>query len=491
LVADTTHILKSTIDNPFIRFILSKMGYCTHCGKNHLEVALELFSGARTDACVRCHFAAKIISFVLRLGGSAFGIGKEGLKEKFSDPSWRKGLANVITGIAKFGVQKPFVPGSPFLIVWDITKKCNLKCKHCYANAGSCGDDELSTEQAKKVIDTLAKNSVPIISFSGGEPLTRSDFFELAKYASDKGIYVATATNGTLITPEIAKKMKASGVKFVQISVDGASAESHDNFRGMKGVFNKTLKGIQNCVNENFFVNIATTATKDNFHEIPEIVDLCENLGVNWFMIYNFVPVGRGQFISNNDITPEQREQLLHMMWERMKNNNGKVNLLSTAPQFARVALEAEIGQNKKIIPTHFSNPTLQGRLVNLAEFIGGCGCGRFYCAIRSNGDIEPCVFFPLKLGNILEDDLEDLWENNTILKELRNKDILKDQCGDCQYRYYCGGCRARAYGYTGDYLRGDPGCIKNSIKRKKVKNIKQRPLVKTPEIKVVQQITK
>jgi radical SAM protein with 4Fe4S-binding SPASM domain len=430
----------------------------------------------------------KMIALVVIFGGLAFGVSKDELREKFSDPSWRKGLANVINGIAKFGVQKPFVPGSPFLVVWDITKKCNLKCKHCYANAGLCSDDELSTDEAKKVIDTLAKNSVPIISFSGGEPLTRKDFFELTKYASDKGVYVATATNGTLITPEIAKKMKASGIKFVQISLDGATAEFHDNFRGMQGVYDKTIMGIKNCVKEGFFVNIATTATKDNLDEIPDIIDLCEELSVNWFMIYNFVPVGRGQFISNNDITPEQREKLLYMLWTRMKNNGGKVNLLSTAPQLARVALEAEVGENKKIIPTHFSNPTFQGQLVNLAEFIGGCGCGRFYYAIRSNGDIEPCVFFPLKLGNILKDDFEDLWENNKILRELRNKDILNDQCGNCKYRYYCGGCRARAYGYTGDYLRGDPGCIKNCIKNIEVKNIKEQQLLTIPELEIVRQ---
>ena len=258
--------------------------------------------------------------------------------------------------------------------------------------------------------------------------------------------------------------MKNAGIQFVQISLDGATAKTHDNFRGIKGVFNKTIQGIKNSVAEGFFVNIATTATKYNYKEIPEIIELCEELGVNWFMMYNFVPTGRGEFIANNDLSPEQREELLKMLWMKLKENK-KINVLSTAPQFSRVALQMEINSNEKTIPTHFYNPKLSEKLVNLAEFIGGCGAGRFYCAIRPNGNIEPCVFFPLTIGNIKKDNFEELWRNNPILRELRNKDILKGNCGTCKYRYYCGGCRARAYGYLGDYLGEDIGCIINKKK--------------------------
>jgi len=460
----TIQILKSTIGNPLNRALLSSATtFCEKCGKNRLEVALELYTGEREEACIRCMLTEKTLTAVLDTGAKIFGVTKEQLKEKLSNAYWRKGLANVLTGIARFGVRRPFVSGAPFLIVWDITYKCNLKCKHCYANAGRALKDELTTEEAKNVIDKLAKACVPIIAFSGGEPLVRKDILELARYAHDKGIYVAMATNATLITKEKAKEMKKAGVEFVQISLDGADAKTHDEFRGIKGVFNKTIKGIKNCVNEGFFVNIATTATKYNYKEIPNIIDLCEQLGVNWFMAYNFVPTGRGTFITENDLSPDEREEMLKMLWDKLKKD-GKVNILSTAPQFARVALQAEIGKDEKIVPTHFYSLKLKDRLVNLAEFIGGCGCGRFYCAIRPNGDIEPCVFFPLKLGNIKEDDFEELWKNNKILNELRDKDELDGNCGECEYRYYCGGCRARAYGYTGDYLASDPGCIRNKM---------------------------
>ena len=458
----TLQILRATIGNPASRKILGGIScFCEKCQKNRIEVALELYTGVRKNACLRCKLAEKAISGILKTGSSVFGVNTQQMKEKFSDPSWRKGLASVLTGIARFGVQKPFVSGAPFLVVWDITYACNLKCKHCYANAGKALKDELTTEEAKQVIDKLDHASVPIIAFSGGEPLVRKDIFELTKYAHDKGIYVAVATNGTLITKNKARKMKEAGIQFTQISLDGASAKTHDSFRGIDGVYEKTIQGIKNCVNEGFFVDIAATATKYNYKEAPKIMDLCEELGVNWLMAYNFVPTGRGKFISENDLSPDEREQVLKDLWEKLKNG-GKVSVLSTAPQFARVALQAEIDLDKKIVPTHFANPSLSGKLVGLAEFIGGCGCGRFYCAIRPNGNIEPCVFFPLTVGNIKEDDFEDLWINNSVLKDLRNKDILKGNCGKCDYRYYCGGCRARAYGYTGDYSAPDPGCIHN-----------------------------
>jgi len=458
----TLHVLRATIGNPAARKILNSIScYCEKCQKNRIEIALELYTNERKNACLKCKLAEKAVSGIIKSGSKAFGTNSNEIKEKFKNPSWRKALANVLSGIGRFGIQKPFVPGAPFLVVWDVTYACNLNCKHCYANAGKPLHNELTTKEAKQVIDKLERACVPVVAFSGGEPLVRKDIFELTKYAHDKGIYVAIATNGSLITKNKAKEMKMAGIEFTQISLDGASAETHESFRGIEKVFEKTIQGIKNCVNEGFFVNIATTATKYNYEEIPKIIDLCEEIGVNWFMAYNFVPTGRGKFITENDLTPVEREELLNSLWNRLKKGEN-VNVLSTAPQFSRVALQAEIKKKEKIIPTHFFNLTLSEELINLSEFIGGCGCGRFYCAIRPNGKIEPCVFFPLELGNIKEDDFEELWNNNHLLKELRNKDKLEGNCGKCDYRYYCGGCRARAYGYTGNYLASDPGCINN-----------------------------
>lgn len=452
---DKVELFANIFLNPVTRMALKGVSnYCEDCKKNRLEVAIELFVGARSDACWKCRVAEKVVRPVLLKGAEAYNVTEEELKQKFKDPYWRKGLVSVIKGLAEFGVRRPFVPGAPFQVVWDITYACNLRCRHCYATAGKPLEDELTTEEALETIDSLDRLGVTIIAFSGGEPLSRRDIFQLTSYAAEKGIYVALATNGTMITEEMAKKMKENGISYLQISLDGLK-ETHDSFRGIKGAFERTVEGIKNAVKHGFFVNISMTVTKLNYHEVPAVIELCEKLGVNWFMHYNFIPTGRGREIFDLDISPEERERLLRMLYER--NFNSNLSLLSTAPQFARVALQCNGG----LIPTHFYNINAGDRLRKLADFIGGCGAGRFYFAIKANGDITPCVFFPLVVGNVRVDDLEELWSKNEVFEDLRKKDNIEG-CGSCEYRYVCGGCRARAYNYFGDYLKPDPGCIRN-----------------------------
>ena len=454
---DKLSIFMHLVNNPATKKTLQSFAcHCDSCKKNRLEVALELFVGEREDACWKCKLAAKTLEPILKRGGEAFNVSVEELKEKFKDAYWRKGLVSVIKGLAYFGVRKPFVPGAPFQVVWDVTYACNLRCKHCYATAGKPLEDELTTEEALETIDKFDRLGVTIISFSGGEPLVRKDILDLTSYAAEKGIYVALATNGTLITEERAKQLKENGVSYLQISLDGTEA-THDAFRGIKGCWAKTIEGIKNAVRQGFFVNVSMTVTKLNLHEVPQVIELCRKLGVDWFMHYNFIPTGRGREIVNLDLSPEEREELLRMLYSA-NSETSNLSLLSTAPQFARVALQCDA----EFIPTHFYNVNAGERLRQLAEFIGGCGAGRFYMSMRANGDIQPCVFFPLKIANIRDlsyRDLENLWLHNPVFEELRNKDLIEG-CNQCSYRYYCGGCRARAYNYYGDYLKPDPGCI-------------------------------
>jgi len=478
-------------DNPLTRSLLTRLsGYCEKDGGNRLEVALELYIGLRKDACLACKLAKKLISPVIKKGAKAFGVSDEKLKKKFSDPYWRKGLVNVIKGIAYFGVRKPYVPGAPFQVVWDITRACNLRCIHCYERSepGMPVEGELNTEEAMRGIDILAKAGVVILAFSGGEPTVRPDMLKLVEHTAKQGIYVAMATNAiAFASREKVKEYKRAGLQFVQISLDGVNPETHDRFRGVPGAFEKTVKGIENCVAEDLFVEVAATATKYNYKELPELVDFVEKLGADWFMLYNFVPTGRGREIVDSDLSPEEREALLITCWNMLKTK--RINVLSTAPYFARIAQEIEEGKiweriksspdlekiirveelekpGETIIPTHFYNPKLTGQLKQLADFIGGCGAGRFYISIEPNGDIYPCVFFPheeaVRLGNLLHDDFETLWKTNPLLKMLRDKDLLEENCRSCEYRYTCGGCRARAYNYFGDVLAPDPGCILN-----------------------------
>lgn len=461
-------ILNSTVNRRYSRFFLKRSsGFCKKDGKTRIEVALELFAGAREKACFTCsHIIRPMVEWHIKNGAKSFGLSEELVQQLLQDGNWRRGVASVLRGVARFGVNRPFVPGSPFLVVWNYTWLCNLKCKHCYATAGKAHPDELNSQEALETVKKLADAGVLIIAFSGGEPLMRKDFFDTLKAAHEHDMFTAIATNGTLITKEVARKIKDSGAGYVQISLDGAKPETHDGFRGVSGAFERTIKGIKNCVEQEIFVEVSTTGIKQSKSEIPEIIDLCEQLKVPWWMLYNFVPSGRGRFIAENDLTPGEREEILRYLWQRLKSG-GKVEVLSTAPQFARVSLQMESEAKEKaednlvIVPTHFYNTRLYEQLVELSEFIGGCGAGRVYCALDPNGTITPCVFFPLPVGNILEDDFLEVW-GNPVFKELRDRDKLKGQCGQCEHRYVCGGCRARAYGYFNDYMAPDPGCINN-----------------------------
>jgi radical SAM protein with 4Fe4S-binding SPASM domain len=479
----TLQTFKTVADNPLTRNVLKALSrYCHKDEGNRLEVALELYVGVRESACVRCIFSRKILSPVLSVACRAFGITEAQLKEKFKDPYWRRGLLSVIKGIAWFGVRHPYVPGAPFQVVWNITRACNLKCIHCYENAGLPGRDELTTEQALKGIDILADAGVLILAFSGGEPTIRPDILKLIRRSTDRGMYTAVATNAIVFASRRkVKEFKKAGLQFAQISLDGLNPETHDRFRGVPGAFKKTVQGIKNCVAEDLFVEIATTATRFNYEEIPAMIEFAEELGVNWFMLYNFVPTGRGVDIVESDLSPDEREDILKVCWNKMKTAG--IDVLSTAPQFARIAQEIETqpiqigktgviaasvcsGTEASVVPTHFSNPKLPGQLKRLADFIGGCGAGRFYISLEPNGDIFPCVFFPhedaVKVGNLFGDDFEEVWRNSKLLWQIRDKDNLAENCGSCDFRYTCGGCRARAYNYFKDILAPDPGCILN-----------------------------
>jgi len=483
VTAGTLQTFKAVADNPLTRNVLKALSKnCRKDKGNRLEIALELYVGVRENACLSCQLSRNLLSPILSVACRTFGITEDQLKEKFKDAYWRRGLVNVLKGVAWFGVRHPYVPGAPFQVVWNITRACNLKCVHCYENAGVKDNDELSTEQALHVIDLLADAGVLILAFSGGEPTLRPDILQLIEHSSQRGMFTAIATNAIMLSSRNkVKEFQKAGLQFAQISLDGLNPETHDRFRGVPGCFEKTVQGIKNCVAEGLFVEIATTATRFNYKEIPGMIDFAQKLGAHWFMLYNFVPTGRGVGIVESDLTPDERENVLKLCWNKMKVEG--IDVLSTAPQFARIAQEIEAKpvltgdagviasglQSKSeayVVPTHFYNPKLSGQLKRLADFIGGCGAGRFYLSLEPNGDMFPCVFFPhnesMRVGNLLEDDFEEVWRHSKLFWQIRDKDKLKDNCGGCQYRYTCGGCRARAYNYFGDILAPDPGCALN-----------------------------
>jgi radical SAM protein with 4Fe4S-binding SPASM domain len=323
-------------------------------------------------------------------------------------------------------------------------------------------EEELNTIEAKAVVDQLADAGVTALAFSGGEPLTRKDLFEVARHAADRGLYVSLATNGTLLTKENVRKLKQARVNYVDISIDGATAKTHDEFRGVQGAFDKAMTGLKNCVEADLCVCIATTATKENLEEMPAIIDLAEQIGAERFTNFNFIPTGRGKEHFDQDLSAEEREKLMRYLLARM-SKGCKTTILTTTPQLARVGIQCQ-GQGGTgevtMSMAHMQTVKVTRKAVPLADFIGGCGAGRLYCSLSPQGDVHPCVFFPINVGNLKKERFEDIWLNSNLFNSLRDRSKLKGACAACKYKFICGGCRARASAYHDDFLASDPGCV-------------------------------
>lgn len=434
---------------------------CEGCGRQVFNVALDCYVGLDTQKCKRCNVPSRIIIFWIEFLRKSLVVDKAKVEKILADPYARRGIKSVVKTFVYFGVKKPLTVYAPFLVVWDYTYKCNLNCKHCYSNAGTPTRDELETEEALNVVDQLADFGVVSLAFSGGEPLMRRDFFEVAKHAIDSGLYVSLATNGTLLNKQTTRRLKEIGVHYVEISIDGGDAKTHDEFRGVEGSFERAMTGLKNCIEEKLCASVAVTATKRNFKEIPKILELSEKVGAQRFALFNFVPTGRGAEMISQDLSSEEREELMLFLLNKLLLDS-KVTILTTTPQLARVAVDHQhINQGEIFLPmAHMQTSKVSNKAAALADFIGGCGAGRLYCSISPEGDVHPCVFLPVKIGNLKTDKFEDLWLNSETFKILRNRENLKGACGECSFKYICGGCRARAYAYCHDLLASDPGCI-------------------------------
>jgi radical SAM protein with 4Fe4S-binding SPASM domain len=432
---------------------------CGGCGRTILEAALDDYVG--NDSACRCSgFYSQIIRFWIEFLRRSLSVKREKVEKLLADPYARRAIITLVRSFSHFGIQKPLSIYAPFLVVWDFTHKCNLSCKHCYSNSGATHEAELSTEEALDVVDQLADFGVTALAFSGGEPLSRKDFFEVATHAAKRGLYVSVATNGTLLTKENVKRLKQAKINYVEVSIDGATAQTHDSFRGVPGAFDKAVAGLKTCVEADLCVCIATTATKSNLAEISGILDLAEEIGAERFTYFNFIPTGRGKEHYDQDLSPEEREKLMRYLLDRMAKGY-KVTILTTAPQLARVALQCQgPGDEATMSMAHMQTVKVSKKAVPLADFIGGCGAGRLYCSLSPQGDVHPCVFFPVNVGNLKKDKFGDVWLNSKLFNAFRNRENLKGACGTCSYKYICGGCRARASAYHDDVFSSDPGCI-------------------------------
>ena len=449
--------IQRTLGNKAIRYIIRKMRK-----PRNIERILSIYAGLSEPLNYKEKTWSELISFALSKSTKKFGVDERILKDALKDPYMRRGISNILLGIAYFGITRPQKLYSPFMIVWDFTKQCNLRCKHCYANAGpKPSPDELTLEQKLEVLRQLDEAGVAAISFSGGEPLINRDFWMVAKRAAEIGMYVSIATNGTLIFEKTAKKLKEIGVRYVEVSLDSPYPEKHDEFRGVKGAWEASIRGIKNAKKAGLSVGIATTVTKMNYKDIPELIKLGRELDIDRFIAFNFIPTGRGKDIVEMDLSPDERERFLEYLYSEWCK--GKMQVFSTAPLYAVISLK-HVDKYKKLSPTHFAELTVPEEYLSaglaLAEFLGGCGAGRIYCSIEHNGDVYPCVFLPIRVGNVLKDGFLNIWHKSPILNILRDRDHYA--CSSCSYRYICGGCRARAYAYFGDIKAPDPSCSIN-----------------------------
>ncbi|MFH1563157.1 MAG: radical SAM protein [Nitrospirota bacterium] len=329
--------------------------------------------------------------------------------------------------------------GNLKLVAWELTRRCNLSCVHCRASAvnnEACLDfdkEELATNEAFSLIDEIAKVSRPILILTGGEPLLRQDIFKIASYGVTKGFPVVMATNGTLINEKIARQIKDSGIKRISISLDGATSKTHDEFRQVPGAFEGALNGIKWAKTVGLEFQINTTVTKQNWIQIDDIIALAIKLGAVVCDFFFLVPTGRAKEMEGQELDPKEYEEVLTRLDKKSREVPIKIKT-TCAPHYSRIR--------------HDSSTTR------------GCLAGTAFCFISYKGEVFPCGYLDVNCGNIRNRSFQEIWENSPVFNELRDFSKYSGKCGQCEYLKVCGGCRARAYAKTQDYLAEEPNCI-------------------------------
>jgi Fe-coproporphyrin III synthase len=340
------------------------------------------------------------------------------------------------------------------VVMWNLTQHCNLSCHHCYMDASHMARDEMSLEEGMHLVDDLAELKVPILIFTGGEPLLSRNFYPLAFHAREVGLRTVISTNGTLITPEVARLLAEAKIRYVGVSLDSSSPERHDSFRGVVGAYDRALQGLKNARDAGLKTGLRITLTRDNWQDVPALLNLALEEDIPRFCLYHLVPTGRGAGIADRDVTPEQRRSVIRLLAEAAEELKGKdIEILTTdSPMDGAYLLELLKGDPRR------------DHVRELLTNAGGCSTGVKVANINHRGDVHPCHFMPqVVVGNVRERSFRDIWIDHPTseLQSLRNiKSCLKGACGKCDYLELCGGCRQKAYYYNGDLMAEDPTCI-------------------------------
>lgn len=335
------------------------------------------------------------------------------------------------------------------LVAWEITRKCNLNCVHCRAGSERGPyPGELSTAKCFEILEEIRDVGEPIVILTGGEPLLREDVFDLAQKGTELGLRMVMATNGTLLRPDIVERMMDTGIKRVSISIDGADEKQHDEFRKVPGAFRRALEGIRLLKAGGLEFQVNTTVTRHNIRNMEKILDLSVSLGAAAHHIFLLVPTGRAKHMVDQEIDALEYENVLHWFYEMREQVS--LHLKATcAPHYYRILRQEAHKKGEKV---NFETYGLDG-------VTRGCLGGTSFSFISNQGIVQPCGYLELNCGNLKTAKFQTIWRNSKIFNQLRDFSAYKGKCGRCEYLRFCGGCRARAYEATGDFLAQEPLC--------------------------------
>lgn len=365
-----------------------------------------------------------------------------------------------MTGESKHGAGQPeLLKPRLHLVAWELTRSCNLFCAHCRGSATSDSyPDELTTEECLRIVDQIVEVGRPIIILSGGEPLVRLDVLQIARYAVGKGLRVVMGTNGTLITEAIAADLKSVPISRLSISLDFPVPELQDRFRGQAGAFARAMDGIRNARQAGIEVQINSTITRLNVDYLEELLALTLKVGAVAFHPFMLVPTGRGKGLKSVELSPERYEQTLHWIYDKRVELEDRLFFKPTdVPHYMRVVKQRQKRDQTPRPDSHLGHhPT--------DIITRGCLAGTGFCFISYQGKVKGCGYFDVVAGDLKKESFAQVWSNSSLFRELRDLSRLKGKCGVCEYKQICGGCRARAYEATGDYLAAEPYCIYEPI---------------------------
>ena len=333
--------------------------------------------------------------------------------------------------------------GYPYHVVWEVTTRCNLDCIHCYAGSVDSSQAELSTTEGKRLLDQIAEvDKFRMIVVTGGEPLIRKDIFELVEHAGKLGFRIIFSTNGTLLTPNMAKDLTRLGVVNFSISLDGFTPQCHEAIRRKPGCFQGAIDGLRAAAKSGVCLQVNFTAMRRNLPELPGVIDLAESLKADIIMVFQVIPP-QGERESL-ELDADEQARLIQTIAEKQPKSRALIIPVCCPEYWPWLAEHRRFSLGRSIMSKAFS----------------GCGAGSGFSYVRFDGEVWPCNFIPLSAGSVRRQAFPEIWNNSALLREFRGRPRkLGGDCAECKHQDICGGCRGRAYAHANDLFAADPLC--------------------------------